>query len=518
MILGRLRAALLAIFAIVLSTGAQAEPWYRAESHHFVIYGKGSQKSLEDLAHKVEQFDALLRLVFRREPEQQPNRLTIYLLGDAKAVDDLIGPGRDYTAGFYRPSASGSFAVANRERGYSESDLDGQTVLFHEYAHHFMYRNFPVPAPAWFSEGFAEYASTAEFARDGSFEFGNLPLHRGHSLLSGPKVPIRKLLTDQPSGSIDEVSAFYGWSWALTHLFYRSNDRGTQITRYLAALANGAEPLAAAETEFGNLDTLDKQLQKYVRGGMTYSSSDKPLAYLSDIKTSRLSDSDSELVELTLQQRTGYKRERTRQKLRELTARSDATAEAWYQLAEVEHALSHAENAPPRYDFKAAEAAVDRALALDPRHVLANVLKGDIILEPFDHGNNPDPGLWSKARVYFAAGNRADPLHPLPLYKFANTFLREGKPNAQMGEALAEAFLGAPEAYELRFALANHYANEHDYDRAIALLKVIAGNPHTGSDARKLIAELEKARNGKEDIAPASTEEPEEGVSDDADQ
>lgn len=288
MILGRLRAALLAIFALALPTGAQAETWYRAESHHFVIYSKGSQKSVDDLAHKVEQFDALLRRLFRKEPEQQPNRLTIYLLADANAVDDLVGPGRDYLAGFYRASASGSFAVANRERGYSASDLDGQTVLFHEYAHHFMYRNFPVPAPAWFSEGFAEYASTAEFARDGSFEYGKLLLHRGHSLLSGPKIPIRKLLTEQPSGSIDEVSAFYGWSWALTHMFYRSNDRGDQISRYLAALAGGAEPLAAAETQFGDLNALENQLQKYVRGRMTYSSSDKPLAYLSDIKTAPL--------------------------------------------------------------------------------------------------------------------------------------------------------------------------------------------------------------------------------------
>lgn len=509
---------MLAILALILPAGAQAEPWYRAESHHFVIYSKGSPKIVEDLARKVEQFDALLRLVFGREPEQQPNRLTIYLLADAKAVDDLFGPGRDYTAGFYRPSASGSFAVANRERGYNSSDLDGQTTLFHEYAHHFMYRNFPVPAPAWFSEGFAEYASTAEFARDGTFAYGKLPHYRGHSLLSGPKIPIRKLLTEQPSGSIDQVSAFYGWSWAMTHLFYRSDDRGKQIARYLAALADGAEPLAAAETEFGNLDALEKRLQKYVRGGMTYANSDKPLAYLSDVKTARLSDRDSELVELRLQQRTGYKPERTRQKLRELTARSDANAEAWYLLAEVEYALSHAENAQPQYDFDAAEAAVDRALALDPRHVLANVLKGDIILEPFDHGDNPDPALWSKARVYFAAGNRADPLHPLPLYKFANTFLREGKPNAQMGAALTEAFLGAPEAYELRFALANHYANEREYERAITLLKVIAGNPHTGSDARKFIAELEKARNGKDDIALVSAEEPEAAAGDDADQ
>lgn len=496
MILGQLKVVLAAFAALLFAGSAQAETWYRADTHHFVIYSNGGQKNLEDFAHKAEQFDALLRLVFRRKPEELPNRLTIYLLDNAKSVDDLVGPGRSYTAGFYRPSAAGSFAVANRERGSSTFDLDGQTVLFHEYAHHFLYRNFPVPIPAWFSEGFAEFASTSDFARDGSFEFGKLANHRAHSLLTGPKIPIRKLLSEQPSGSIDQVSAFYGRSWALTHMFYRSDDRGGQIGRYLAALADGAEPLAAAEAEFGNLDALDKQLDKYVRGKMSFSRSNEPLAYLNDIKVARLSDFDSSLIELTLQRKTGYKPDRTREKLKALLALPEANAEAWYQLAELEYAATHAEDAEPRHDFAAAEAAVDRAIALDPGHILANVLKGDILLEPFDHSDDPDPSLWQQARVYYAAANRADPLHPLPLYKFANAFLREGKPNAQMGDALAEAFWGAPEAYELRFALASHYANEGEFDRAIDLLKVIAGNPHTGAGAREMIGALEKARDG----------------------
>ena len=64
---------------------------------------------------------------------------------------------------------------------------------------------------------------------------------------------------------------------------------------------------------------------------------------------------------------------------------------------------------------------------------------------------------------------------------------------------MQEAFLGAPEANELRYGLANFYASEGEFDRAIELLKVIAGNPHYGSGTREYIAELEKRRDGRSD-------------------
>jgi hypothetical protein len=494
MILRHLSVVLAVISALVVTGTAQAQTWHRADTHHFVIYSNGSQKDLDEFAHKAEKFDALLRIIFRRVAEDDPNRLTIYLLNDSTSVANLISPKRNYVAGFYSPSADGSYAVANRQKPVHAYDLDGQTVLFHEYAHHFMYRNFAVPVPAWFSEGFAEFAATADFRKDGRYDFGKPAYHRAPALLTGPKIPIRKLLTERASGTIDQVSAFYGWSWALTHMFYRSEEHGGQIGRYLAALADGVEPLAAAEAEFGDLDELEKRLGRYIRGGLT-SSYAYDIVYKNDIRVQRLSPYDSTLVELTLQRKAGHRRDRTRERLMQLVARPEATAEAWYQLAELEYAEAHREEANPRYDFTAAEAAVDRALALDAKHVLANVLKGDILLEPFDHADDtPDSSLWDAARKFYVAANRADPLHPLPLYKFGNTFLREGVENPQVGDALYEAFLGAPEATELRYALANHYARERDFDRAIHLLKVIAGNPHTGSGAREYIEKLEEAR------------------------
>ncbi len=501
------------------ATPAWADTWYRADTHHFVIYSDGSERNLTQFAEKAEKFDALLRTLFNRQPEQVPNRLTIYLMDNSAKVDRLMGPKRSYVAGFYRPEAEGSMAVASREKA-GEWGLDGQTVLFHEYAHHFMFRNMPIPTPAWFTEGFAEFMSTAEFERDGSWTYGGIAKHRAYSLLRGPRVPIRTLLSERAAGGIEDVSAFYGWSWALTHMLYRSDDRGASISAYLNALKDGAEPLAAAEASFGDLDELEKRLQKYIKGDMTYSRSEEPLDYVSDIKVAELSDYRSDLVELSLQRSMGYKVDRTRGKLIELAMSEEGDAEAWYQLARLEHIAAHSDDAPIKYDFTAAQNALDRALAMKPDHLMAKVLQGDLLLEAFDHGLPESPDMWMEARRAYGAANQIDPDNPLPLFRFGTSFLKEGGKHEQTGFALQQAFLGAPEAREIRFALAQYHAGEGDLDKAIGLLKVIAGNPHDGDSARTLIAALEQTRTsgGAESIlakASATLEEDANALPDD---
>ena len=56
----------------------------------------------------------------------------------------------------------------------SRTDLDPKSVLFHEYAHHFMLHHFPAAYPAWYVEGFAEFFSVVAFPQDGSIEYGKI--------------------------------------------------------------------------------------------------------------------------------------------------------------------------------------------------------------------------------------------------------------------------------------------------------------------------------------------------------
>ena len=483
---------LFSIFAAGITVPAKAE-WYRADTHHFVIYSDGNPKKLEEFAHEVEKFDALLRMIFKQRTKEEPNRLTIYVVPDSRSVGRLLGSRS--VAGFYSPRVTGSFAVANRQHGSRRENLSGQIVLFHEYAHHFMFRNFSTPAPAWFTEGFAEFVSTAEFEKDGTWTFGRPADHRAQEVQYFRNIDVRRLLEGQYGDNA--LNGFYGWSWALTHMLYSQEyERGDKIDPYFRRLNAGENPLAAAEASFGDLDDLGRSLRAYVRKSMAYSRSDQPIAYRDAVELTELSKLEGDLVELEMRRLSGYRLAETRNELAKLAAQDGAGAEAFYQLAEAEMALAHRESAgAARYDFTAANAAVDRALALDEGHLQALLLKGRLTIEPFDHAeDDPDPALWETARQYFLAANKIDPLEPGPLYHYAQTFVREGDDNPVINPALASAFEQAPEVRSIRIAYAFDLARLGEYDTAIRLLEVLAGNPHSGSGMRDAIDRLEEAR------------------------
>ncbi len=211
-----------------------------------------------------------------------------------------------------------------------------------------------------------------------------------------------------------------------------------------------------------------------------------------------------------------HKVDKTRGEFQKLLASDQADAEGWYQFAQFEHRAAHAEDAPDRYNFDATRSALENALSLNENHVLANVLMGDLLLEPFDHTENPDPEGWNAARKYYQIANRIDPLHPLPLFRFASTYLRAGEQHPQVGSALEEAFYGAPESQELRFALASHHVGEGEYDKAVNLLKVIAGSPHSGQGARQFIEQINAMRDGTiSELTPEIIETSEDDALDD---
>ena len=487
---------------LALSCGAQvsaAERWYRADTHHFTIYSNGRSGQLEDFAHEAEKFDGLLRMLFKRPVQAEPTKLTIYLLDDVGEVQKLAGGN---VAGFYSPRTEGSFAVGNRVFGADKDDLTGKRVLLHEYAHHFMFNNFAIPAPSWFVEGFAEFVSTAEFKRNGDWTFGMPAHHRAYSVQNGPPIPIETLLTATPRGmSGEQGAAFYGWAWALTHMLYSDPEqRGDQIVRYLADINSGMDNLEAAEKNFGDLNQLERSLRGYVRKSMSYSKSDKAIPYRDSIAVTQVPDGAAELVQLALERRARPDAG-LRDELAALAASGSAGADAWVELGEVEFALAHRKDADKQHDFTAANAAVDRALALDGDHVQANLLKGRLLLEPFDHDDEPDAANWEAARAYFLKANRGDPRDAAPLYYYANTFLRQGKRHDMVGPALETAFGFRPESSRLRSALANYYAREREYDKAIDLLAIIANNPHGGGWAKRVIANLEKRRDGDENAS-----------------
>ena len=107
------------------------------------------------------------------------NRVTVFVLSSTKSVRKVVGTQNRFLAGLYIPRAGASVALVPK-LGRTSGSISGETVLYHEYAHHFMRATLTDRAyPRWFVEGFAEFFGSKRFREDGSVVLGAPAEHRG---------------------------------------------------------------------------------------------------------------------------------------------------------------------------------------------------------------------------------------------------------------------------------------------------------------------------------------------------
>jgi hypothetical protein len=496
--------------ALLHAPASAAEKWLRADTHNFVIFSSGNRAQLQQFAENVERFDALLRQRNNIAREPEPNRLTIYLLAQPGDVARVIDDKKRMVAGFYSARPDGSFAVANRAKSISEYSLSGNTVLFHEYAHHFMYRYYTSPYPAWFVEGFAEFYSTTEFEANGGWSIGRPAYHRAGGLLLAKPVPIESLLFGVASRqSTEQADAFYGRSWLLVHMLSMDVSRSGQLNSYLAAVANGKPHREAALEAFGELDALNKALDRYLaKSRISILTSKQIIEVDGEIRISELGPVASQLTALGLKVRVEKDPAETRDELKALAGQAPQNAEIWFELARAELQIGEAsEDAKAKVAANAlGEQAIDRALALSPGHVRANVLKARLQFAKLQDAGDDKPASWRAARAFVVKANAAAKLDPEPLVAWYDSFGAQGiEPTKNASDGLSLAFNLAPESSELRVKLAFDHARLGNFDKAIKLVEPLAYDPHDNTAGQALLTQIKAMRELSEEPEAAAS-------------
>lgn len=501
----KLAAAFCAVALLLPVPAFAAAKWLRADTHNFVIYSSGGRQELTSFATKIEQFDAMLRLLFKVQPDPQPERLTIFVLRSADNVSDLVGDKGGFTAGFYSPSKYGSFAVANREDGSSRYDLNGDTVLLHEYAHHFMFHQFAFAYPAWYVEGFAEYTATAEFARDGGFALGRAPMFRAYGLIAAAPLPIDTLLFNRGVKMTPiQRETYYGESWLLVHMLGQDPARKGQLDNYLHAIASGTDERAAATATFGDLAALAKDMARYKTKPIVYTNFKGPLRYNPALQIAELEPVASRLVELTVRRRTDNAAEKTRDALKALAGQAPGRAEVWLELGLAEHAVGGTDDAARAASDQRAVIAADHALALDPKLGGAYSLKAELTMDRLNGAKDATPAQWREVRALIGKANAADTEDPTPLFLYHESFLKQGiKPSQVARDGLFKAFLLRPEALDLRASYAFDLARNGNYDEALRVIELVARDPHNPAAGEAIIKQIKNMRDG---VKPKSSD------------
>lgn len=486
-----MRIVIIMISIIIASSPAYAA-WRKAETPHFRIFTEGNEEGLENFANKVERFDSVLRALFKIKDNDNPQKLTIFMVPNFREVEKLSG--QKTAVGFYYPIASGSLAVVSRDGGTGKYDLRVDTILFHEYAHHFMYRYFPAAYPAWYTEGFAEFISTTRFTREGQAQFGMPPYYRGYSLIHEQSISIQKLLSERISAiATPQLDAFYGKSWLLVHYLRFSEARKGQLGQYLDMINQGKPSIESATQAFGDLEILDSELDSYLRRpsiSVTKTANIFPIS--SDLSITLLSSAESALVPFRLaMMRSSQTTDLVAlaASLSAVTMKHPKEADAFRLLGEAYLALGN--------DIRA-EIAADTAIALDPNHSRALLLKANVRMRKLVGNKSDDVASWKEMRSWIVRANRADTNDPMPLLAFYRAQqLQGGTPNALALEGLKRAHQMVPEDRRVRMSLALAYGRLGELDKAIDLVKAIAFSAHAGALAEKAQVLLEKLHRAK---------------------
>ena len=487
--------------ALVAAVPASAA-WHKASSPHFIIYADENPKVLRAFAEKLERFDAAVRQVrgMSDPPVGDGNRLTVFVVPNVSHVQDLQRGFAKGTAGFYMPRSSGSVAFVPRSAG-TKADIDPEVVFQHEYAHHLMFSDLKAAYPAWLVEGFAEFYSTANVEGDGTVGLGEAPVHRKASLkLRGANLPIESLLSGKVAPGL-ERALLYSRGWLLTHYLTFAPTRRGQLEAYLVEVAKGRDALDAGRTAFGDLGQLQRDLDDYLR--------DEKFPYL----TLPAAKAKGETVTIDplgpgaqaamplfmrLQARTEGNRDKQAEEARQLAAAHPDDPLVAMVLAESEWVARN---------YRAAEAAADKAIALMPQSSEALIWKARALLS---RAKAKEPGAtYAEARHWFSKANALDPENPEPLQYFYIAYQMEGvKPTKNAIDALHYAALLAPQDMGLRLQSAREFLGAGKVAEARHMLVPVAFNPHGGRVADTARGMIGLIDSGKAMAAQALSGQP----------
>lgn len=488
----------LRLFAFIFVLMAVAQParaeWHEASSDHFLVVAEQNEKDVREFTERLERFHSAALFVLAREntTPSPSNRVTIYVVRSANQVQKLAGDKTGFLRGFYQARAGGSLAFTARVESNGRDVSQSEQILLHEYTHHIMHGVSEWATPRWFSEGFAEFFSTARFEKDGGVGIGLPALHRANELFLAKNVPIEALLDAATYAKLKTKTydEFYGRSWLLYHYLALSDKRVGQLGKYRVALANGQSELEAANTAFGDLKVLDKELTAYLKQAkLNYLPIPGSKLKTGPIAVRTMSDAEAAIMPVVLESKRGVDEEMAKA----LLPRAQAIAAKFPDDPAVLSALAEAEH--DAGNFTAALAAADKAIIASPALVNAHVQKIYALSRMADGADDTDVA-WRTVRKAVAALNKVERDHPIPLIYYYRSLQASGKEISEVAAlGLERALELAPYDKNVRWQLVQLLMSEKKNALAYRTLMPLANDPHNRSDdnpAIGLLAEIKQ--------------------------
>lgn len=480
-----LRACLALLCMALTASPASAGRWLRAETSHFVIYGEVGERSIREAARTLELFDAELRFLSNVQSDAPAAKLEVYLLRNQQRLRVVRPNLSEGYLGFYiaSPGLIAAFATFRENSG-----IDAQEVLFHEYAHQFMFQHVPGAYPAWFVEGFAEYVQTMNFNHD-RVMLGDFSEGRAVDAMSSQWVPIEQFLNrgDAEFSPVME-GRFYAESWVAAHYLFADPARMARFQAYVDAMEEGADPIADFQTHMGMTPAeFEEQLHRYTRGYLQRRTFPLPQIDISGLQVSALPDAADDLLLPLARLRLGVPQE----EIAALTADIESHAAALPDQPFAQRARIRALIA--RGAVAEARTALEPMLAATPDDAELNQLMGSSYLAEAEAvtANADASAIAAQGRRYFTRAYRIEPNDAPNLFAYAQTYGYGGDiPNSAV-DVMVQAYNLAPQVTSHAINIGMILIYHERYDEAAVVLRGVAYAPHmppsTAEFARRML-------------------------------
>ncbi len=498
-----LRAGLVALAGLFLPLAAHADDWVQAQSGHFTVYSQMNASVTEDYLRNLEQYRFVLTTFYGPAEVEDLPRLTVYLLASRSALTVIRPELPQGVAGAFIFDIEGTSALAvfpNRatSTGYNvqnQPENDSQIILFHEYAHDFMFTHDLERYPPWFVEGFAEYYGTTRI-QENKVAVGLFWSGRARTLNRAGDIGYDQLLRSAGSwqGNSTDTESYYAQSWLLTHWIFATPERMAQFQVFLRAYRKGDDPVAAFESSFGlSVKKLTAEMDHYFQKmpAKVYELKDMQVPV---ITTKGLPGALDKLLLLDAGMRSGLPpaiAEKTLASIRRETAKFPENDEAQLILARAEaiggdpmkaiawltpYSSTHPDNAEA--SFRLGEAWYHRAIS-----------------DATSEAELPD--TLKKARTALSAAYKRDPLNASTLYYLSLAgYDQPGYPDDNALNAAIQAYNLEPAVTAFAFQAVYLLIRKNQATDAVDILQVIAENPHGGGESKRAGILLKAITNG----------------------
>lgn len=463
----------LTIVALLLLPAAVHAEWREARSANFLVYSEGSETQLREFTAKLEKFHFVLRAMHNVTRDPPPVRLKVFLMQNIDGVQRTLPYPAGGVAGYYNSAIRGPALVGTRNAGGRYSyNLDPETILLHEYAHHFMHSYFPATYPTWYVEGFAEFWGATRILENDVVEVGRPANSRFLSFEGNRWVSLDRILGARSYADVGaNVDLIYAEGWLLLRYLFENRERSGQLQAYLNAINGGRSYDEAMNEAFGDgARALNSELIDYSghRQFPVLRVPFRPIA-VGDISIRPLRPAEAELIRAEIRLSQGIAARQARDFAAEVRAIASRHMDDPYALG----ILAEAERIGG--DRAAAIAANDRLLSIEPENPRALMRRGLLAAETLAGAASTDETAWRAAREPIVRAGRSSPDDPLILEAFYDAYRLQGRlPPVAAQNALFRALELAPGDDDLRYKVAADFEQRHMIREAVYVIRPTA--------------------------------------------